>query len=310
MQGNTTNWHIILNPVAGKKKAVKLWRKLEPALTQHHIHYTLHKTAYRNHAIKIAEMLVREGVKNVIIIGGDGTANEVINGIFRQSINAEGITVAMLSAGTGNDWVRTIGKHTSIENIIASLRNKKTYLHDIGVIQYKKDNVGQKRYFINIAGLGFDGYVAKKITESNRILQGTKLQYWFALLQSLFVYKHHTVQFIVDGKEMHVQTLSAAVGICKYNGGGMMQLPAAQYNDGLLDGTIITNMSKCKMVISLPKLTDGSFTAMKEVKQCRGRTIEITSEAITYVEADGEFLGELPVHITLQKEALQVLRWE
>ncbi|MFN0275377.1 MAG: diacylglycerol/lipid kinase family protein [Chitinophagales bacterium] len=303
-------WYAIINPVAGKNKAKNLWKKLQPLLQKANIPCNGLITQYADHAIDLTKDAISRGAENFLIIGGDGTANEVINGIFTSEATPANMTVAMLSAGTGNDWVRTIGTYKTLEDIPAKLLLKKTMLHDVGLLEFKKNEATQKRYFINIAGLGFDGFTAKKIAEGNRLLQGTKLQYWLALLGSLFTYKHTIVKFVVDGKEISLNTLSAAIGNCKYNGGGMKQLPDAQFDDGFLDVTVIGNMSKLKMVVSLPKLTDGSFVTMNEITTMKGKEIFINSEKTIYVEADGEYLGTLPAKFSVLEKGISVISWK
>lgn len=219
------------------------------------------------------------------------------------------MTIAMLAAGTGNDWVRTIGKYKSLREIISALINKKTFLHDAGIVSFQKNGSTHKRYFINIVGLGFEGHVAKKLFESNGILKGTKLQYQAAILRSLFLYHHTNMKISVDGKTSEHHTLSIACGICKFNGGGLKQLPDAMYDDGILDMTLIGSMSKFKMAVSLPKLKDGSHTKMKEVETFKGKAFLIESNPPVFIDADGEFLGETPVNISLEEKCLNILAW-
>lgn len=302
-------WNVILNPVAGKTKAAKLWNKLYPLLHKSNVPYTEHVSAFAQHAVELAKTTADNGAKKFLIIGGDGTAHEVINGIFASSAKTESITVAMISAGAGNDWVRSIGKHTSLQTIAESMLAMNVFSHDVGVIEYMHNQQKKQKYFINIAGFGFEGMVVKKMLGKKNLLSGTNLQYWGAILRSLLFCKPAHIRLVVDGKETVLKTLSGAAGICKYNGGGLKQLPSAEFNDGLLDMTVIGNMSKLKMVLSLPKLKDGSLVKMNEIKTFRGKEIEIQCDDEIYAEADGEFLGTLPVKLSIFPQALQVLRW-
>ena len=312
MQNNNSageKWYVILNPLSGGKKGNGIWKDLSPLLDEGGIVYEKEVTQYRMHAAELAEKAIKNGEKNILIIGGDGTASETANGVI-QSGKASEITIAMISVGTGNDWVRTTGKYSSLAMVPTRLLKKETFMHDAGKITYDKNGEKKDRWFINIAGLGFDGMVAKKVSEKGGMFAGTKIQYWAALLRSLLFYHHVKVTVTVDGNSSSYDTLSIACGICKYNGGGMKQLPDAAYDDGLLDMTLIGEMSKMKMVISLPKLSDGSFTKMKEVKTFRGKNIRIESAQPIFAEADGEYLGETPVAITVVPSALRILKWK
>ena len=302
-------WFVIINPVSGGKKGPKLWHKIKPLLDEGGISYEFGITEFIDHASQLVKSAIEKQFINFLVIGGDGTANDVVNGIMQSGTDPQQITIAILAAGTGNDWVRTIGKYKSLQEIISSLNNKKTFLHDAGLVSFQKNGSTHKRYFINIVGLGFEGHVAKKLSESNGILKGTKLQYQVAILRSLFLYHHTNMKITVDGKTSEHKTLSIACGICKYNGGGLKQLPDAMYDDGILDMTLIGSMSKFKMAVSLPKLKDGSHTKMHEVLTFKGKEFLIESTPPVFIDADGEYLGETTVKIELEEKCLNIMSW-
>lgn len=302
------SWFVIINPVSGGKAAPGRWRKIKPLLDESPVSYQVAFTEYRDHAAVIAKEAVQSGFRRFVIIGGDGTANDVINGLCVSGIDISMLTVAMIPAGTGNDWVRTIGK-PNMQHIASDLINCETMMHDVGMVYYHNKGSEHLRYFINMAGLGFEGAVAKKIYERTDKWQGGKLQYQLAIMQTLFSYKHTQLQVSVDGNTAHMQALSAAIGSGKYNGGGMMQLPSAIPNDGSLDMTIITTMSKFKMVVSLPKLRSGAHIGMREVQTFRGKEINITSNPPVHMDADGEFIGQTPLRFRIASQQIQVLKW-
>ncbi len=302
-------WFVIINPVSGRNKGRKLWHKIKPLLAEGGIVYEFALTEFVDHASSITKQAAISGIRNFLIIGGDGTANDVINGICNSDIPIDTCTVAMLPAGTGNDWVRTIGKYSSLNNIAKSIQNKKTCSHDVGICIYNKNDTEHKRYFINIVGLGFEGHVAKRLFEEKSIFRGTKLQYQIAILRSLFVYKHTEMKVTVDGISSDITTLSIAAGIGKFNGGGLKQLPNSKFDDGLLDMTLIGNMSKLKMVLSLPKLQSGAHIKMKEVKTFRGKEIKIESTPYVFIDADGEYLGTTPIALSISDKKLNILQW-
>ncbi len=302
-------WFVIINPVSGRNKGRKLWHKIKPLLTEGGIMYEFALTEFVDHASAITKQAALSGFRNFLIIGGDGTANDVVNGICSSDIPIDAFTVAMLHAGTGNDWVRTIGKYSSLSNIAKAIQYKKTFAHDVGICIYNKNNTEHKRYFINIVGLGFEGHVAKRLFDEKSVFRGTKLQYQIAILRSLFVYKHTHMKITVDGISSQITTLSLAAGIGKYNGGGLKQLPESKFDDGLLDITVIGNMSKFKMVISLPKLQSGIHTRMKEVKTYRGKEIKIESIPDVFIDADGEYLGTTPISLSLMEKKLNIIHW-
>ncbi len=302
-------WFVIINPVSGGKYAPKLWNKILPYLQAEDIAYEAVLTEYIDHAGILVKKALAEGFTHFMIIGGDGTANDVINGIYSAQINTNTITVAMLPAGTGNDWVRTIGAFKLASDIPKAILRNETFLHDAGVVTYKNGNEIAQRYFINIAGLGFEGHVAKNIYESKGWLKGTKLQYQISILKALFIYKHTSLTITVDGTNTKQSALSVAAGICKFNGGGLKQLPNAIFDDGLLDMTVIGSMRKWQMVVNLPKLQNGSHVKVKSVSTFRGKNISIDSELPIYIDVDGEFIGTTPVTIAILPKSINVLKF-
>jgi len=302
-------WFVIINPVSGGKYAPKLWNKILPYLATNNIVHDAVVTEYIDHASILVKKAVGEGYTHFMIIGGDGTANDVINGIFSAQIDTKTITVAMLPAGTGNDWVRTIGAFKSVSDIPKAIIRNETFLHDAGLVSYKSGNQIAQRYFINIAGLGFEGHVAKNIYESKGWLKGTKLQYQLSILKSLFIYKHTSLTITVDDSTTKQPALSVAAGICKFNGGGLKQLPDAVFDDGLLDMTIIGSMRKWQMVVNLPKLQSGAHVKVKSVSTYRGKNIKIDSEPPIYIDVDGEFIGTTPVSISILPQSINVLKF-
>lgn len=306
----TNTWFVIVNPVSGGKKGPRTWHTAQRFLKAAGIPCREAFTHYRGHALELAEAAAGEGYRHFLIIGGDGTANEVLNGLLRSAVPLQACTLAMISAGTGNDWVRSTGRLTDIRRIGTLLLRNETFVQDIGILDYLKEGKPARDYFVNIAGIGFDGYVARKIYFGSRMLAGTKLQYWIAILKSLLFCRHAEMQVSVEGKTRQLKTLSIAAGIGKYNGGGLMQLPNAVYDDGLLDMTVITSMSKFKMLRSLPKLSNGSFLRMREVLALRSASFGITADPPAYVEADGEYLGTTPATIGIMPRALRLIRWD
>lgn len=302
------DWFVIINPVSGGKAAPKRWHKIKPLFDAAPFNYEVIFTEYRDHAALIAKNAVQQGFRRFVILGGDGTANDVINGLCQSGISTEMFTVAMIPAGTGNDWVRTIGK-PDFAMIVEDLIRHETMKHDIANVTYVNDGKEAMRYFINMAGLGFEGAVAKKIYERSSKWQGGKMQYQLAILSTLFVYKHTQLEIKVDGNSSEMQFLSAAIGSGKFNGGGMKQLPAAIFNDGILDLTVIATMSKMKMVISLPKLKTGAHIGMQEVQTFKGKIIEMNSNPPVHMDADGEYLGQTPLRFQVASEQINVIKW-
>lgn len=303
-------WFVLINPVSGGGRAAGVWKKLKPLLEQADVNFEFAETGHPKHAVDLVHAALQAGGSHILIIGGDGTANEVVNGLMQYAVRPEEISLAMISVGTGNDWVRTIGKPHALDSVPRSLKADQCFLHDVGRIEYNTQNSAVRRYFVNIAGLGFDGHVTFRVSKGKGAFNTSGFRYWIGILQSLLGYSATMATFTIDGKNHTIQMLSAAIGICNYNGGGMKQLPFAKCNDGLLDMSVIGNMPKWKMIMSLPKLRNGSFVDMDEVKTFQAKAITVNTPKPIYVEADGEYLGTTPVTINIIPDAISVLQWK
>ncbi len=308
LRGAEKDWFLIVNPASGNGKGGRLQTEVQQAMRSAGILAGAAVSDGPGHLSGIAAEALRQGHFRLALLGGDGTANEVINGVFAQDeVASTEVTLGMLSVGTGNDWMRTIGMPRSLQEGIAALARGNTRLHDVGQIWYGEPTQQKLRYFINIAGAGFDGEVTRRVQGWKGWLAGRKITYWLTILRTLFDYRHTQITITVDGVEESMTALTIAAGICRYNGGGMMQLPGAEFDDGLIDVTVIGKMSTAEMVYRLPMVLDGSFIRLPTVKTFRGSEILLSASPPVYLEADGEVLGKSPARITCLPRAIRVI---
>ena len=157
--------------------------------------------------------------------------------------------------------------------------------------------------------MGYDALVAAKTNRDKERGKGTPFTYMKNLLTSLLFYKFSNVGVKIDesNDELNFKTFSLSVGICKYNGGGMMQLPNAIPDDGLLDMTLIKKLSRFNVIKSLKKLFDGTLTEHPKVVTFKGSTIHIESEPKIFIEADGESIGHSPAKFEIIPKSLRVV---
>jgi len=178
-------WLVVVNPNSGKKKGKKDWNKIAKLLDKN-FNYTAIFTERRGHAISIVKEKILEGIRNIIVAGGDGTMNEVVNAVFTQKeVPTNSITLGIITIGTGNDWGRTFGIPASYIKSIETIRNCKTFIQDAGIIRYYDGEIQRNRFFINIAGLGFDALVAKKSNSQKDLGKSGILLYMLNLLSNL-----------------------------------------------------------------------------------------------------------------------------
>ncbi len=306
----TEQWLVLVNPNAGTRKGEKDWLEISRHLIEANINFREIFTNHKEHAIAVTSRHIKKGFRKFIVVGGDGTLNEVVNGIFLQKkIPTEEFIIAMIPVGTGNDWCRMFSVPFDYKEAVALIKQQKTFIQDIGKINYFSSTKQKRRFFINVAGMGYDAIVAEKTNRDKARGRGGPMVYLKNLFTSLLFYKHSNTEIFVDnGKDgCSCQTFSLSVGICKYNGGGMKQLPAAIPDDGLLDMTLIKKLGKFTVLKEVKNLFDGSFINHPKVKTFTGKHFKITSTPKIFLEADGESLGHSPFEFEIIPKSLNVI---
>jgi YegS/Rv2252/BmrU family lipid kinase len=302
------NWLVLVNPNAGAGKGWLDWPKIETLLKSYGFNYRHEFTLRRLHAIVLTRKFINEGYRKIIVIGGDGTINEVINGIFVQKrFETSEIILGMIPVGTGNDWGRMFGISHDYEEAIRTILASRTFIQDAGKVVFQKNERTQHRYFVNIAGLGFDALVVKKTNKSKDNGKSNPLIYKYNIFTSLFSFKTPKATIEVDGKAVINDVFNVSVGICKYNGGGMMPLPDASADDGLFDLTVIKKIARWDVIRSIKQLYDGSIVRHPKVVTYQGKTIKISSNTNIFLETDGESLGHTPMVFEIIPRSICVL---
>lgn len=303
-----SEWLILVNPNAGVGKGAKDWKIISRLLDKHGFKYRSLFTRTRLHAMKLVEESIQKGFRKIVVVGGDGTMNEAVNGIFnQQAVPTTDIALGMISVGTGNDWVRSYNIPTEYKQAIKIIKKGHTLLQDAGIVRYQNGAGEKSRYFINMAGLGFDGLVAQKTNHDKDLGRSNPLIYLKNLAASLFSYKSSQTKVVVDDKEYNEKVFSIGIGIGQYNGGGMQQTPGALTDDGLFDITLIKDMSKWSVVASLRRLYNGTIGKHKRVITMVGKMIRIESDPPVLLETDGESLGMSPFEFNIVPKSVKVI---
>lgn len=308
-KNNKTFWCFIVNPFAGGGAVGKQWVSIEPKLRAAGILFSTHLTERPFHASELVVELARQGFRHFVAVGGDGTGHEVVNGIFTQNVcPTEKITLALLPIGTGNDWVKTHRIPRKFHQWLTCFQNGKTTKQDIGLLTFQEKGKMKTRYFFNVAGLSYDGYVVKKSSEHPDRLPNA-IHYMWATVRHLFSFKVPSARIIFEGKKFEGKFYTINIGICRYSGGGMQLVPHAIPDDGLLALTFARKIPKIMVLLSSPLFYLGKigWHPRASLFSTEKVTVEPTGEMPVYVEADGEFLGEAPVQVEILKGQLNVL---
>jgi YegS/Rv2252/BmrU family lipid kinase len=305
-------WQIIINPNACSGKLLNRIDTILGLLTEKNIDYEGHISASVTNAVKIIERLCRKGFKHFMFLGGDGTANVVVNGICKSEVNLEEIFLVPLPIGTGNDWVRThnFPKSTEYEKIVDFVVKGNFEKHDVGLLKADDGYNEIRRHFINIAGFGFDGAVIKRSSEKKPKLFPSAV-YIINLLRVMLSYKACKAKIKMDNEEVNDDIYTMAVGICTYNGNGMKQVPMADPRDGFFDVVIIRKLTIWKVIKNVGNIFKGThIDKLKECSTHRSKTVTITSDSKFYGEVEGEVLPVGNYKLSLLPQQINVLSTE
>lgn len=308
ISGNNKEWLVVVNPNAGKGLGLKDWDIIASLLGEYAIIYRAVFTTKKHDAIRITRRGIEDGYRKIIAVGGDGTMNEVVNGCFRQkACDTRELKVAMITVGTGNDWGRMFDIPHGYEEAVRLISKNKSIRQDAGEVFYYHGTRRLKRFFINIAGLGFDAIVCKNTNIQKDKGRSSKTLYLWTLLKSLLGYRYTSIEISIDGEIFQNEVFTMSLGIGRYSGGGMMQTPNAIPDDGLFDITVIRRMRKGEVIRNLKMLYDGSILDHPKIDGYKGKVILVDSDPLIHLEADGESLGHSPIEFRIIPKSINVV---
>lgn len=296
---------VIVNPVAGAYSTRRKWRVISGLLKRIGLSFDFEYTEGVGHAIELARAAASDGYRCLVAVGGDGTVNEVANGIL-YSTNAPSTALGVVSTGTGSDFARSAGIPRDYATACSALTSSRRLPIDVGVVEYQREGQTLQRFFVNAAGAGFDAAVVKETERFPKFFGGT-IPYVAGLLRTLFSYKNKPVEVRVGDEVESGRVLSVVVANGGYLGGGMHIVPEAELGDSLLDVAIIGDMGKLELLKELPKVYKGTHVNHPKFKMKKATRITVESTEPMLVYADGELLGECPASFWLMPAALSIV---
>jgi diacylglycerol kinase (ATP) len=303
------HWGIVVNSHAGKRVLGKNYSKLDNFFNKTGIKFTKVLTEYRGHAIEIAKNLAEKGIRHFFIVGGDGTINEVVNGVYiSQTVNKKQIVLAAIPYGSGNDWARYWKLPKKVDKLNDLFINGKLVQVDIGKLFYSAPDGNKKcRYFLNGAGFGFDGQVVKLTNKLKKWFGGSSFAYTFSVLLGVFVTS--SKKMTLNGNyEVTDKIFSVAIGNGCYSGGGLKQVPKADPTDGKLNISAIRQPSFFKIFSGLKYLFQDRIDEHELVYSFETEYFTAFSEKPTAIETDGvEIIGTSPIAAEIVPQGLCML---
>lgn len=303
------SWFVIVNPIAGMGRGLQDFPQISKLLRDNDIHCEPVFTEHKNHAVELTVKAVTNGFRKIIVIGGDGTLHEVVNGLFiQQLVKPDEVLLAVIPVGTGNDWIRMFGIPRRYSEAVKAVKEERSFLQDVGEISYEESQYRQKRYMANVAGSGFDAFVVKRFNHLKAKGFKGRWLYGFSIVRTYLSYKSTGVKICIDDRTVYNDLMfSMSVGVGKYNGGGVQQLPEAVADDGLLDVTIFRPIHWWNIVFRLRKLFNGEIYQIGHVIHRQGSKITVTSSPDSLLEVDGELLGTTPLEFRILHRAVRVV---
>lgn len=306
----TKELFFIVNPASAGGKTGSVWRHIRSLLQNDGADFDSILTNVRGEATQIAAAAVKEGHTKVIAVGGDGTLNEVVNGIFEgKRIFGKEPCLGYFPSGTGEDFARSLGiERLSVQTQLQRILNAVPAPIDVGEVNFQcGDGSKQTRRFINESSVGFGANVAELVNRSKKLLGG-KASFFAGVLRSLCFLKNHAVRIKADGKDLFEgRTLITTVSNGKYFGGSMMIAPKAIIDDGYFDVIVAKEMNRREIMRDIGTIYSGNHLSNPKIISARCKTLSVQSEEKVFLEMDGEPVGLIDAEFRIHEKEIKFL---
>lgn len=299
-------WFAVVNPQSANGNTLKRWPAYLKRLEEEGYLIRYEYTTGPRDATHMTQRILLEGYSHIMVVGGDGTMNEVVNGFFfrGQVINPDA-ELALFSHGTGGDLIRTLKVPKGIDGFLTILNQRRKRRIDVGEVFFKNHHgQSENRYFINVADVGLGGETVARVNQQSKWLGG-KLSFLIGSVITILRYRNKLMRCEIDGmliSEGRQNSIMVANG--RFIGGGMMIAPHAELDDGLFDIVCIGDFSTITLLRHLSKLYRGAHLVIPGVVVYRGRSVVITSNEKVLLDIDGEQPGRAPISFTLHPKTL------
>lgn len=305
---------VIVNPKSAAGATKNSWAATAADFRAHFGAFQVAFTKKQGDGIELAKRAAENGRKFIIACGGDGTINEIANGILESG---EDVELGILPSGTGGDFRRSLGMPTEVREAARVLREGITKKIDVGKIKFlDHDGKETSRYFLNVSSFGLSASIIHRVKTQNKLswlpndlLRG-KTTFALSTLQEVLGVEYITVRVSIDGAaEKSLNTINFCVCNARFFGGGMKIAPGAKLDDASFDVVNIGDIKTAKIILNSYKLYTGSHLELNEVKATSAKRIEVSpvnKDQNIFLEVDGELPGKLPAVYEIVPKALKV----
>lgn len=301
-----------MNPASGNGATGLHWSGLAARLRAEGIQFEAQFTEAPGHAAELAREAAQQGYARVICAGGDGTLNEVLNGLMQVEAERRP-ALGLIPSGTGTDFARGLGWPRTLDGVIEAIARGVERRIDVGVVTCRRSGQSLTRYFINVAGAGFDGDVSDVVNREGK--RGGSLAYFLTVFRVLAGYENKHALVTLTAPDASTRILEGrynliAMGNGQYFGGGMRISPNGDVSDGCLEAIVIEAMNRAEFALNFPKVYRGAHLSHPKVHAYRvtAAHIELLGDGQRmFVEAEGELFGEVPAGFRVLPSALQLV---
>jgi YegS/Rv2252/BmrU family lipid kinase len=293
-------WYVVVNPASGAGRGARMRPRLVAALERSTLPFSCVESRGPGDAGRLFADAARRGFRRMLAVGGDGTFNELVNGIFASGVAPGDFLVAAAVGGTGNDWSRAMQVPDDADRLAECMARAAARPVDIGVAT---DGDGRRALFHNVAGAGLDAEVIRRTPR-----RGPRAAaYLIGLARALATARAPRFELRVDGGAVAGRFLLVLASIGPRCGGGMRLTPGAEADDGWLDLLTLDPLTVGAALARLPRLFDGRLAGDPALRVSRCRSATIASDPPSCVQLDGQLFGTTPVALEIQPGAVAAL---
>lgn len=301
--------YAIVNPASGSGRAGRVWRALRHHLLELGVEIVEEQTRGPGHAIQLARAALGRGLRELIVVGGDGTLNEVVNGYLdeRGEPIVRDAVVTVVPCGTGRDFPRLFGI-TRPEQVVSVLRDGQVCRVDVGLIEYRSDGEQvRRRYFVNMADVGLGAATAASVSQSTKAFGGF-LAYAIGAARTILRYRSRPLELWVDDRLVFQgRALMVALANGRFHAGGMRIAPMASVTDGQLEVFLLRECPRWQLLGTLfPAVYRGRHVGHPAVDHWQARRVTVLAPEPLPVEMDGEQPGTTNITATVISRAVAI----
>jgi YegS/Rv2252/BmrU family lipid kinase len=294
---------LIVNLTAGGGKPHKYLNTALKYLKENGVNFKVYTTSHQGEAVELSQKAADNGAELIVSVGGDGTVNEIVNGIMKSKNSPP---LGIIPLGWANDFIKSTNIPSDIIEACNTLVRGKIKEIDVGIIN-------KTIYFANICGVGFDAEVAQlanqmKNKHPNLHILSAFVYVFASIKKLLSPFSYHNVRIKFDGQEIHSKILFIAISNGKFYGGRFKITPEAILDDGLLEICTVEEMGRIKYLMSIPKVFKGTHESIKGINFYRAKEITIQSSELLLAQVSGEVIeGQKEFSITLLPKSLKLI---